>query len=114
MRDWVEAHCVTNTVPEADQIFIGHGMPNEITRTPAYANIIRYHKGVSLREIIDQTPFKDAEVLVIVMRPGPTPKYDPQHPEAGGFSVHLKPSDKPKSEIKPLDMIWIIDGTFII
>ena len=64
-----------------------------------YANILRYYKGINLREIVDQTPFKDKTVYLIVMRPGGT--------------IHnigiKKPAEKIEFDVKPLDVVFIYD-----
>jgi hypothetical protein len=92
MRDFVEKHCATNTVPKDERIFVGHAYSAD------YTSIIRFHKSISLHEIVDQTPFKDKTVYVLVMRPG-------------GMSedIAVKPSETPKFDLKPLDVIWIYD-----
>jgi hypothetical protein len=64
-----------------------------------YTCIVHYHKGISLREVIDQTPFKATPVYVIVMRP--VLWMSPY--------IFVKPSEKPDFEIKPFDVIWMFD-----
>ena len=64
-----------------------------------YTCIVHYHKGISLREVIDQTPFKATPVYVIVMRP--VLWMSPY--------IFVKPSEKPDFEIKPIDVIWMFD-----
>jgi hypothetical protein len=97
MRDWVEKSCATNTVPKDERVFIGHGSASD------YATILRYHKGISLREIIDGTPYKGTIVTILVMRP------DGTNPKSGGFFREVKPSETPDFEVKPLDLIWIYE-----
>ena len=92
MRDWVEKSCATNTIPKDERVFIGHGSASD------YATILRYHKSISLREIVDQTPFKGKTVYVIVMRP-----------DGMSRDIAVKPSETPKFDVKPLDVIWIYD-----
>ena len=91
-RDWVEKHCATNTVPQDERIFLCHNSSDN------YANIVRYHKGIDLREIIDETPFKDKTVCLIVMRP-----------EGAIHQIIIKPAEKIEFEIKPLDVVLIYD-----
>ena len=93
-RDWVEKHCTTNTVPKDERIFLGHNNSGD------YASIVHYHNGISLREIVDQTPFKDKTVSVIVMRP-----------EWMSNNIVIKPTEKVAFEVKPLDVVWIYDQT---
>lgn len=90
MRDFVEQRCMTNAVPKAERIFLGHNYSGD------YASIVCFHKGISLREIVDQTPFKDGTVSVIVMRPGWM-----------SHDIVIKPTEKVEFEVKPLDVVWI-------
>jgi hypothetical protein len=89
-RKLVEELCSTNTIPKGERIFLCRAGPQK------YAAIIRYHQGITIREIIDQTPFKNTTVVVCVVRP----KTDPS-------IISVKPSDSPKFEIEALDMIWL-------
>jgi len=98
MRDWVEKSCATNTVPKDERVFIGHGS------APDYATMLRYHKGISLREIIDETPYKGTAVTVLVMHS------DDANPKSRGFFREIKPTETPDFEVKPLDLIWIYTG----
>jgi hypothetical protein len=98
-RKWVEQRCATNTIAQDDRVFVGR------IWTPQYAGILRFHKGMTLREIIDQTPFKGKTVQVLVLR------------AQTRFSDHyitIGPQEKPDYEIKPLDMIWLYDPGPII
>jgi hypothetical protein len=55
---------------------------------------------MTLREVIDQTPFKGKTVQVLVLR------------AETRFSDHfmtIEPREKPKYELKALDMIWLYD-----
>jgi hypothetical protein len=103
-RKWVEQQCRTNTTPQDDRIFIGR------MDSPRYASIVRFKKGITLRELIDQTPFKGKEVLVCVMRP--------DRLKTGPFTRHayikIGPSDGPDYEVKGLDVIWLHDDGPII
>jgi hypothetical protein len=98
MRDWVEKRCTTNTVPKDERVFIGHGS------APDYATIIQHRKGMGLREIIDETPYKGKMVTILVMRAEDTNK------KSGCFFREVKPSEKPDFQVKPLDLIWIYTG----
>ncbi len=103
MRDWVEKQSLTNTVPKGERVFVGTDAMN--SSASGYAVIVPYHKGVTLRQIIDQTPLKDKRVYISVMRPGATndPKSFPI------FGIPVKPTANPNFEVKPLDLIWIYD-----
>jgi hypothetical protein len=93
-RKWVEERCATNTTPKDERLFVGRVVPHE------YASIIHYHKGITLREIVDQTPFQGTTVVVCVLRP----KVDPWT-----NIITIKPSEKPQFVVNALDMIWIYD-----
>jgi hypothetical protein len=99
-RKWVEQRCATNTAPQAERVFVGR------IWEPQYAGVLRFQKGMTLRELIDQTPFKGKTVQVLVLRPG-TPIRHHRY-------ITVGPSEKPKFEIKPLDMIWFYDPGLII
>lgn len=94
-RKWVEERCTTNGTPKSERLFLGRVVPQK------YAAIIQYHVGISIREIIDQTPFKGTTVNVCVLRP---------HVDPTTNLMHVAPTDTPKFEVKPLDMIWICDS----
>lgn len=94
-RDWIEKHCATNTIPKEERIFIGHD------GSPQYGRTLHFHKGIGLREIVDQTPFKKTTVTIWVMH---------QHPKEGepsGEFITLKPSDNPEFELRLLDVLWV-------
>lgn len=93
-RKWVEQLCATNQTPKDEQLFLGRVVPQK------YAAVVRYHQGITLREIIDETPFKGTTVNVCVLRP---------HVDPIKNLFLVKPTDKPKFEVNPLDMIWIYD-----
>jgi hypothetical protein len=94
-RKWVEQRCITNTTPEDERLFLGRVVPHE------YAAIIPYHEGITIREIIDQTPFKGTTVNIIVLRP---------HVDPLTNLMKVEPTDKPSFKVKALDTIWICDG----
>ena len=98
-RKWVEQQGLTNTIPQGERLFVGR-----IT-SPRVANIIQFHKGVRLREIIDQTPLKGKVVKVCVMWPDRT--------KMGPFTRHayitVGPTENPDCDFKPLDLIWLYD-----
>jgi hypothetical protein len=104
-RKWIEQQCATNTTPQDERLFVGRILP------PTWASIVRFHRGVTLREIIDGTPLRGKTVLVRVMRPDDSTKM-------GLFTrptyIKVEPSDKPNYELKPLDVIWLCDDGPII
>jgi hypothetical protein len=103
-RKWVEQQCVTNTTPQNERLFVGRMV------SPKCANILCFHEGITLREIIDGSPLKRRTVLVCVMRPDST--------KMGPFTryayIKVEPSDKPNYELKPLDVVWLYDDGPII
>ncbi len=98
-RKWVEQRCSTNTTPREERIFVGRVVPKE------YAGIIRFHKGITLREIIDQTPFKGTAVMVCVLR---------AEWRMPGHVFRVTAKEKPDYEIKDLDMIWLFEDGPVI
>jgi len=99
-RKGVEKECAaTNTIPQSEQMFVGRCVP------PRYAAIIRYHNGITIREILDQSPLKGRVVQVEVMRTEPTRTrhYTTRH------YIRVGPSDKPDYELKSQDVIWLHD-----
>jgi hypothetical protein len=94
-REWVETHCDTNTSAKEQSVFVGHDT------APQYASVIHFYQGIDLREIIDHTPFKKGSAVLWIMH---------QHPkdrEPWGEFITVKPSEKPKFEVRESDVIWI-------
>jgi hypothetical protein len=111
-RQWVDEWVGgTNQTPRGERIFVGSSSPHE------YAVIILYRKGINLREIIDQTRFKNAKLLVHVMRQNKsedelfqniTPALNQSENE---FFKKIPPLDTTDFEVKKGDMIWLTDLT---
>jgi hypothetical protein len=99
-RKWVEERCETNATPKEDRLFVGR------FDHPTYAGILRFHDGMTIREVIDQSPLKGRTVLVLVLRPTDRPFHHMW------FTVW--PSDRPHYELKRLDVIWLYDDGPII
>ena len=94
-RDWIEKHCVTNT-PSIDRcVFIGHDA------SPQYAAKIPFHQGITLREIIDQTPYSKGKAIIWIMHE------HPKKTETSGEFITVKPTDKPEFEVRESDVLWI-------
>jgi len=102
MRDSVEKLCMTNTVPKDERVFVGHGS-DVVNSPPDYGAILRHHKDMNLREIIDGTPFKGKRVTIWVFRMH-------ESKSSYGFLGEIKPTDRPDYELMPLDLVWIYDG----
>jgi hypothetical protein len=98
-RKWVEEQCGTNAPPQPERLFVGR------FASPKYAAIIPFHRGMTLREIIDQTPLKGKVVFVCAMWP--------DYLKTGPFTRHayirVRPSENPDYEVKSLDVIWLYD-----
>jgi hypothetical protein len=98
-RKWVEQRCITNATPKDERLFVGGFFPHE------YARILRYQKGITLREIVDRTPSKGLTVVVCVLRP----KVDPVT-----NIIKVKPTEMPNFVVNAQDMIWIYeDGPLV-
>ena len=93
-RKWVEQRCATNTIAQDERVFVGR------IWSPQYAAVIRFQKGMTLRELIDQTPFKGKTVQVLVLRA--ETRFSDHH-------ITVGPREKPNYKIKALDMIWLYD-----
>ncbi|MEI6076818.1 MAG: hypothetical protein WCS94_14645 [Verrucomicrobiota bacterium] len=92
-RQWIEQHTPKNQTPQEDRIFVG----DSIATTNTY--ILRYHDGISLRDVVDSTHYKDSDVFVIVLRS--EQKTQPV------LSSALKRGAKPAFKLRAQDVIWI-------
>ena len=111
-RKWIEDWIgYTSQTPEAERIFVASSSPSD------YAVIVQYRKGITLREIIDQTRFKNAKLMVHVMSPNKsddklfqnvTPVSDKSMNE---MFKQMAPLDTTDFEVKKGDIIWLIDFT---
>jgi hypothetical protein len=85
-RRFVEERSATNTTPQDERVFVlANGFPS----------IVRFHKGITLREVIEQTSFKGKTAWVSILRA--------DHP----FLDY-------QDELKPLDVIVISNTEHII
>jgi len=98
-RKWVEEQCRTNSTPKDERVFVGRVVPKK------YAGVIRFHTGITLREIIDQTPFKATAVMVCVLR---------ADRRASPKVFRVTASEKPDYEVKNMDMIWLYEDGPVI
>ncbi len=98
-RHWVEKQCATNTVPEDERIFVLRWFD------PRYAAIVRFHKGITLREIIDQSPVKGKVLEVDVWRTEP---FKNGH-NTLEYTFRIRPSDMPKFKLRSQDVILLRD-----
>jgi hypothetical protein len=73
--------------------------------TTGDASIFKFHKGITLREIIDQTSFKGKTAWVCVLRTS--------HPVLDHMT-RVDRKDKPKDEVKPQDLILLSDNGMIL
>jgi hypothetical protein len=91
-RKWIEQQCATNATPPDHRLFVGR------METPRYADIVPFHKGITIREIIDRTPLKGKIVQICVMWPDRITK------SGVSFTRHkyitVRPFDTPDYEVK--------------
>ena len=80
-------------------IYVGRLEPQK------YAAIIHFHPGMTLREIIDRTPFKGTAVLVHVLR-----AEDPR----SMYYFLVGASEQSDYKIKNQDMIWLLEDAPVI
>ena len=98
-RKWVEQQCGTNAAPKESCIYVGRLVPKK------YAAILQFHKGMTLREVIDQTPFKGTAVMVRVLR---------AERRISTYVFRVGASEKPDYEVKDQDMIWLYEDGPVI
>jgi hypothetical protein len=96
---WVEQQCGTNMTPKDECVYVGRIEPHK------YAAIIHFHTGMTLREIIDQTPFKGTAVTVHVLRA--------KRP-ISMYYFRVGASEQPDYQIKNQDMIWLYEDGPVI
>ena len=81
-----------NEIPDAERIFVSDNYQSGI--------IVRFRDGITLRDIIDQTKYKDKECPVVVLRSSDRlPVYS--------FMGTVKPSDKPTFSLKTGDVVLL-------
>jgi hypothetical protein len=98
-RTWIEQQCSTNTPVEANRIFVARFGPQR------YAAILEFHQGMTLREIIDQSPFKGTTVIVHVLW---------AERQTSDEYLKIRASEKPKYKLKNLDVILLYENGPII
>jgi hypothetical protein len=92
-RQWIEQHTPKDKTPTEQRIFVG----NSIATTNTY--ILRYHDGISLRDVIVAAHFRDTDVFVIVLRS--------QHNPKPVFYDTVMRVEQPKFKLEAQDVIWI-------
>jgi len=98
LRKWIEDQNPKDKTPAAERIFVDD-MRNEST-------IVRYHKGMTLQEVLDQVKFREQPVIVSVYRAGHDPKFDPVYEEP--VTEKLKATS---FVVQPLDVIDLWNGS---
>jgi hypothetical protein len=91
-------HCATNQVPARERVFVA---TTPGSAPPSTEVILRYGKGLSIREIIDQTRFRGTNAAVTVLRS--------KKPVTPVFNALVRAGDGPVFRLKPLDMVWVGD-----
>jgi hypothetical protein len=94
-RSWVIERCSTNQVRPRERVFIA---TTPGSGPPAFATIVRYRKTLSIREVIDQTRFRD-NAAVTVLRSG--------RPATPVFDTVVRADECPTFALKALDMVWV-------
>ncbi|HSU53853.1 MAG TPA: hypothetical protein VLT36_07350 [Candidatus Dormibacteraeota bacterium] len=85
-------------IPETERVFVSDRYQSSF--------IIRIKDDLTLRQIIDQTKYKDKEVPVVVLRSGlDTPFNYP-------FWRTVKPAEKPTFSLKPGDVVLLGVGSW--
>jgi hypothetical protein len=97
-RRWVEQQCAANATPEGERVFVGRD------QMPIYATIIRFHNGMSIREIIDQSPLREKVVTATVMRP--VGLKDDTH-YTYHHSIKIGRSETAEYKLENLDLVWL-------
>jgi hypothetical protein len=96
-RSWIIEHCSTNQVPADEQVFLA--TPPGCA-PPLFTAILRYHDGLSIRDLIDKTQFRGTNATVTVLRS--------QKPNIV-FDTMVSANERPTFALKPLDVILICD-----
>jgi hypothetical protein len=79
-------------IPEAERLFVSDNYQSGI--------IVHFRDGITLRDIIDQTKYKNKECPVVVLRSSDRlPVYS--------FMGSVKSSDKPTFSLKPGDVVLL-------
>lgn len=91
-KHWIEQNESKSQAPQDERIFVGDSLATTNTF------IVHFRKGFSLRDAVDLTHYKGADVLVTVWR---------QHKTQPVFFDVVKQSEKPKFEVKAKDVICI-------
>ena len=98
-RAWIEQQCSTNAPLQDERIFVGR------FGQPGYAAIIKFHQGMTLREVIDQSPFKGTTIIVHVLR---------AERQISDEYIEVRKWEKPKYKLKNLDVILLYENGPII
>lgn len=96
LRKWVEVQNPKDKTPAVERIFVNHNWKESA--------IVRYHKGMTLQEVLDQAKVRDT--FVSVYRAGHKPTGEPVYDEA---DMDLKP-DRKAVAVQPLDVIYLWNG----
>jgi hypothetical protein len=92
-RQWIEQHTPKDKTPTEQRIFVGD------SKTTTNTYILRYHDGISLRDVIVAAHFRDTDVFVIVLRS--------RHETKPVFFDAVKRGEQPKFKLEAQDVIWI-------
>jgi hypothetical protein len=91
-RKWIEEHCATSSVPASQRVFIIR------ESRPRAAFIIAYMNGMTLRDLVALTPFRDSASAVEVFR---------QVGPIEGRRIDFDSAEMPTFKIQPMDLVRI-------
>lgn len=97
LRRWVEDQNPKDKTPAAERIFVNHDWKA--------STIVRYHKGITLQEVLDQAKLEAR--FISIYRAGHKPSGKPVYDEAGPLAGEY---DRRAVLVKPLDVIYLWNG----
>jgi hypothetical protein len=99
LRNCVEKGNPTNNVPATERVFVCPDYHQDMCPNFRETFILRYRENMTLRQIVDQTNFKDSSVHVWVFRKSDAPI----------FRETVEPTDNPRFTLRPEDVILIYE-----
>lgn len=97
LRKWIEDQNPKDKTPANERIFV-----DDMRKESA---IVRYHKGMTLQEVLDQVKFQD--VVISIYRAGHKPTGEPVYDEPVLLAGER---DRTAVLVQPLDVIYLWNG----
>lgn len=97
LRKWVEDQNPKDKTPAAERVFV-----DDMQKESA---IVRYHKDMTLQEVLDQVKFHEQPVVVSIYRAGHDPKFEPVYEEPV-----TEKSKAARFVVQPFDVIDLWNG----